>query len=746
MTGTGEHGIGFKRHLRPEIVAGEAVYLISETGVTALQGQCVEPIAALLDGTRDLASVLRDLPADLCPERVTRVLTRLRVAGLIGDHGPDEAPAERSTLAYWDAAGLDPLNAVSATSSAAVGVIALDGLSADLLAEPLSRAGLRVTDSASADLSVVLCTDYLSPDLAVVDEAQRLSGTPWLLVKPVGTRMWVGPLFTPGSGPCWHCLASPLTANHAAEAHVRARRGQHWNATAPEVVLAPVAATALDVAAAEAAKWLAGYRHAGQHEVFVYDSLTQHVEHHVVRRRPQCGECGDPDAQRGLAWNPVPLRSRTKRSRRGGGHRSASPREVLDRYRHLVSPLTGVVPDITRDERGPDFFQSFRSGVNIAAGDTLDDLRSALRCANGGKGVTPLDAEVGALCEAVERYSGTFHGDEERLRASYADLGDTAVHPDTCLLFHPRQFEERERWNPRHSPFQHVPEPFDDHEAVDWTPVWSMTAQQHRLVPTGMLYFGAPAPGSLCADSNGCAAGSSVEDAVLQGLLEVVERDAVALWWYNRSRVPAIDLDALRDHWIDELREVYAELDREVWLLDITSDLGVPVAVAVSRRTTGPREEIVFGFGAHLDPHVAARRALTELNQVMPAMVGPDVLDSPHLDLDLRRWLRDASAADQPYLLPSGGAAPTHEYTHRTDLRDDVHAIRDAVHAAGLEVLVLDQTRPDVGLPVVKVLVPGMRHFWSRLAQGRLYDVPVQLGRASTSTAYEELNPIPMFM
>jgi ribosomal protein S12 methylthiotransferase accessory factor len=77
---------------------------------------------------------------------------------------------------------------------------------------------------------------------------------------------------------------------------------------------------------------------------------------------------------------------------------------------------------------------------------------------------------------------------------------------------------------------------------------------------------------------------------------------------------------------------------------------------------------------------------------------------------------------------------------------EDVAAIQAGFESRGMEVLVLDQTRPDVGLPVVKVIVPGMRHFWARLGPGRLYDVPVQLGRLATPTLYEELNPIPMFL
>ena len=63
-----------------------------------------------------------------------------------------------------------------------------------------------------------------------------------------------------------------------------------------------------------------------------------------------------------------------------------------------------------------------------------------------------------------------------------------------------------------------------------------------------------------------------------------------------------------------------------------------------------------------------------------------------------------------------------------------------------MEVLVLDQTRSEIGLPVVKVVVPGLRHFWARFAPGRLYDVPVRLGWLSRPTCEADLNPIPMFL
>lgn len=68
------------------------------------------------------------------------------------------------------------------------------------------------------------------------------------------------------------------------------------------------------------------------------------------------------------------------------------------------------------------------------------------------------------------------------------------------------------------------------------------------------------------------------------------------------------------------------------------------------------------------------------------------------------------------------------------------------LEVAGLEVLVLDQIRPEIGLQAVKAIVPGMRGFRAAWLPGRLYDVPVQLGRLSTTTIYEDLNPMRLFL
>jgi ribosomal protein S12 methylthiotransferase accessory factor len=76
------------------------------------------------------------------------------------------------------------------------------------------------------------------------------------------------------------------------------------------------------------------------------------------------------------------------------------------------------------------------------------------------------------------------------------------------------------------------------------------------------------------------------------------------------------------------------------------------------------------------------------------------------------------------------------------DTRGQVAACVDVARQAGLDFLVLDQTRPDIDVPVVRVVVPGLRHFYRRFAPGRLYDVPVKLGWCDRALSEHDLNPL----
>ena len=104
---------------------------------------------------------------------------------------------------------------------------------------------------------------------------------------------------------------------------------------------------------------------------------------------------------------------------------------------------------------------------------------------------------------------------------------------------------------------------------------------------------------------------------------------------------------------------------------------------------------------------------------------------------------------DRPYLRPATARQRVaSDFTDRStgDVRDDVVASIELLRAKGLEMIVHDHTRSDLGFPVARVVVPGLRHFWGRYAPGRLYDVPVALGWLDRPRTESELNPIPFFL
>jgi ribosomal protein S12 methylthiotransferase accessory factor len=357
-----------------------------------------------------------------------------------------------------------------------------------------------------------------------------------------------------------------------------------------------------------------------------------------------------------------------------------------------------------------------------------------------GKGRTAAQARTGALCEAVERQSAAFQGDEPRLRARWDEFNGDAIHPDELQNFSEAQFRTREETNARvRDPRRAIPLPFDPQVPIDWTPAWSLTHERHRYLPTTYCYLSVPVlpEERFCGfNPNGHAAGNCVEEAILQAFFELVERDAIAIWWYGRIRRPAVEWKSFGVPYFEALVEHYRSMGWRSWVLDLTHDLGIPTFVALARATDTGR--FCVGFGCHFDAKLALSRALTELNQLFdPSCRGP----AP--------W--DASAIEEPSFLFPDDATPSRQrgdypVVWNEDLRDDVRECVKRAERAGLEVLVLDQTRPDMGLSAVKVIIPGLRHFWPRLGPGRLYEVPVRLKWVQRPLLESELNPVHIFL
>ncbi|MGV8871263.1 MAG: TOMM precursor leader peptide-binding protein [Rhodococcus sp. (in: high G+C Gram-positive bacteria)] len=757
--------IRFRRNARPESVVGDGVYLASErTGHIRLHGRLVEHIAPLLTGDNTRSQVVSHLAETHPADRINRALDSLIEAGHVVEVDTD---VDERAGAFWESHGADGDTAVRRLSAATVEVVGLGDQPVVDFVDALGRFGV-TTSSSKPNLRIVLTDDYLAPELHEINRRALDSGVPWLLAKPRGSVLWIGPVFEPVVTACWYCLAARLNSNEMVRDYLRQHNGFEARSTALGDVPA-TRRTGVELTALHAASWLAGVRGPtmstrgpdadsgyARTDLTTFDTVLTETVKHTLLRRPQCRECGDPTIQGRLHRTPITLTSQAKVAGDDGGHRSRSAEDFLADYQPLVSPITGAVKQLTKLPTEVDGLHTYHAGQNFAVPMShISDLRAGLRSAASGKGRTDSQARASAVGEAIERYSGIYRGDEARIRATYNELGpEEALAPNDIHQFSEQQFIDRAEWNARGSHFQRVCDPFDPDQEIDWTPIWSLTNRRFRYAPTASLFFGYPVSAGnryAGADSNGNAAGTCLEDAIVQGFMELVERDSVAIWWYNMLRVPRIDLDSFDDSYFRQWENSYRAANREVWALDVTSDLGIPSVVTVSRRVDKPVEDILIAFGAHFDVRVAISRAMTEMNQFLPAVIGVNDENDEYAfpDPDQHRWWRTATINNQPYLLPDPSATRSaDDYVNRStdDLADDVTTAQSIVEAAGMEMLVLDQTRPDLGLPVAKVIVPGMRHFWTRYAPGRLFDVPVATGTRTEPIDESALNPIGMFL
>jgi ribosomal protein S12 methylthiotransferase accessory factor len=737
----------FRPHMHVEVVPGEGVLLLSDARHSLLRGRLYELLVPCLDG-RTTADVCAQVRAEASPAEVYYALTQLERKDYLCE-AEQALPAGQAAL--WSSQQIAPAAAARRLEERAV-VVQGFGVEAGPFLDLLRSLHVRVAGEGPPD--VVLTDSPLRRDLQECNAAALRDGRPWLLVKPTGRQVWVGPLFRPGQTGCWECLAQRLRANSPVAAYLHDRNGHAGPAVLDRTATPATLQVGWGLAANAAASWIVrGDLPELDGKLQTLDLPTWRLHAHTLIRLPFCPACGTREDR---PYQPPALTSRKKTFTSDGGHRVVSPEETLARNGHHVSPITGAVPMLERAApAGDDVLHVYVAGANSARPSrTLGQLRSDLRTMNAGKGTSDVQARASALCEGLERYSGIFRGDEPRRRARQTEL-DAAVPLNDCLLFSEQQYRERDARNARSSRFSFIPVPLGPEAEIEWSPVWSLTRREVRYLPTAFCYYDYPQPDeqTYCmACSNGCAAGNTLEEAILQGFLELVERDAVALWWYNRVRRPGVDLESFGEPYLERLRTFLQAHGREFWVLDLTADLGIPVFASITRRTEGLPEQIMPGFGAHLDPKIALLRAVTEMNQMLssPLLGRPEKgADKEPMDPDTAHWLQTATKANQPYLLPAEGpprTAATYPQAWTDDVADDVRACQALLERAGMEMLVLDQTRPEVGLPVAKVIVPGLRHFWARLAPGRLYEVPVRLGLLPRPLAEHELNPIPMFL
>ena len=716
--------------------------------------------------------------AGLDVEAERDALQSLMAQGFVWQPGREEGSSHRRSAAFWasfnepaDYAALDQTRvALSSVGEVPAAVLAQ-------LGSMLSDNGIQLVERprpfGKGVVGVVVADSYLNPALEAAEREHRAHDTPWWLISVTGHEALFGPFFRPETSACWRCLVHRLRMNRPVREFLGGSGPPHESCSSSHLGSARL--MALAYAATEITKSIAGLGSLELNGGFVsLDSRTLAVERHCYGSREQCqlqhGGDSHRDSSSRLEHPPVRFQLVEKGPNADNGSRSAAAELFVEDNVHLLSRLSGVVRDIVPVEAPDSFSGIINSQVASHFFGSLGGDASALvvdvRGRSGGKGRTSAQARASAFGEAIERHSGVRRGDEPVVERAYADGDERYIHPNACMLF-----SERQLYAPNaadRSPLDfgtaRTPRALDISEKIAWAPLWSHTASATRYLPLELCYYTASSSAAWSATSsmrccwaetNGAAAGRTPEEAILHGLLELVERDAVAIWWYNRLKMPAVDLRSFDDPYIEALVALYSSQARDLWVLDVTSDVGIPSFVAVSSRLGFRTQDILLGAGTHPSAEVAVCRALTELNQNLPAVSRYDsarnsLLPTPVTAHDkvVTTWWNSATLAEFQYLVPGSATRRKCDFpcipraSITEELTDSIHR----VEALGLEVLIQDQTRRDVQVPVYRVVVPGLRGPARRLAEGRLYEVPVKLGYQERHTLEERMNPLPFFM
>ena len=369
------------------------------------------------------------------------------------------------------------------------------------------------------------------------------------------------------------------------------------------------------------------------------------------------------------------------------GIRVVPPEKTLERVLPIL-PEIGICDPL-------DITPLDNIGIPVFAVDRPGASKGAVKNYNG-KGATPEQAKASAAMEAIERYSAELRDTDEIVYGTVKQAMDVGLTVDPKDLILPRRtldiYDTAEiAW-------------VEGFEMFRGSPVWvPACAVFHPYFPGDDLQL-------FRYHTNGIASGNTMEEAILHALFELIERDAWSMAEENgrASADVIVDEDSLPGKLLKKMEDKGVD----IYLKDLTHDIGVPTIGAAADDTVAKDPELLtIGVGTHLDPEIACIRAITEVAQSRTTHkhgvkgnarllkiandMGYEKVKTVNTvwysELENKIRLKDMKDLSTPYVL------------------DDIEVVLDRLMNTGFDmVIVSDLTRPETGIPVVRMTVPGL--------------------------------------
>ena len=374
-----------------------------------------------------------------------------------------------------------------------------------------------------------------------------------------------------------------------------------------------------------------------------------------------------------------------------GTHRVIAPKQTIENNEDKLK-IAGItrIADITDLDRiGIPIYTAIRP--------TAEDGAVSIY---GGKGITKNHAKASAMMEGFERYSAERQDSDEVVTASLNEISDFGKYVDPASLNLPKEIEKKDMSD----------------VSLEWSVSKDIISGETYYIPTNAIYHpylhDRNVESLFKSNTNGLASGNVLEEAILHGMLEVIERDAWSIFELTHKNYAQIDLDTIESEIVNDMIEQFESEGIKIKLMDFTADIKIPtIAASADDTVTKDAGLLTLGMGTHLDPEVAILRALTEVAQSRATQINGAREDTVRADFAREAGYERMKRINKYYFRDEEEKIDLSDIENKStsSITKDIEIVKNELMTNDIDkILYVDLTRPELDVSVVRVIIPEM--------------------------------------
>ena len=318
----------------------------------------------------------------------------------------------------------------------------------------------------------------------------------------------------------------------------------------------------------------------------------------------------------------------------------------------------------------------------------------------GGKGITKDHAKASAMMEGFERYSAERQDIDETIIASLSEIEEFGEYIDPKSLNLPKEFEKKD---------------ISD-LSLEWSKSIDLISNREYYIPTNAIYHPYiskdDSQSLFKSNTNGLASGNILEEAILHGIFEVIERDAWSIFELTHKNYAQIDISSIENEIIIDIIEKFESEGIKIKLMDFTADIKIPtIAASADDTITKHAGLLTLGMGTHLDPEVAILRALTEVAQSRATQINGAREDTVRADFAREAGYERMKRINKFYFRDEEEQIKLSDIENKStsSITRDIEIVKDELVSNDIQkILYSNLTRPELDVSVVRVVIPEM--------------------------------------